>query len=226
MSKTDFKSTPEYSAWWDANREKLRNFSIYSKGAAIWNAALAAPSVASGAQGDRSAFEIEVSKLGKWLMTRNQDGSYQEIAVQGFLRIWQAAIAAQAKPSAEEYSEMLREFFCCYAAGGYNDGDSLVPIDRCKSKLEWIVEDQRAHAAILANSAPNKALVAALQTIRKSAVEKEDCPIGDVWLSEFCCAALNAAGVSDPCTHQWKPAGIGLNDQCEKCFIYREVDEP
>jgi hypothetical protein len=62
--------------------------------------------------------------------------------------------AEQAKPSAEDYSEMLREFFCCYAAGGYNDGDNLVPIDRCKSKLEWIVEDQRAHAAITAQAKP------------------------------------------------------------------------
>lgn len=42
---------------------------------------------------DREEFEAAVGKLAKWLYTRNADGTYQEIAVQGFWSIWQAAIA-------------------------------------------------------------------------------------------------------------------------------------
>lgn len=61
---------------------------------------------------------------------------------------------APSAPSAEDYSDMLREFFCCYAAGGYNDEGGLVPLDRCRSKLDWIVEDQRAHAISMTPSAP------------------------------------------------------------------------
>lgn len=63
-------------------------------------------------------------------------------------------VVAPSAPSAEEYSDMLREFFCCYAAGGHNDDGGLVPLDKCREKLDWIVEDQRRNAVSVAPSAP------------------------------------------------------------------------
>lgn len=41
MNKLNFQSEAEYNTWYDANYTKFRDYSIYSKGAAIWNAALA-----------------------------------------------------------------------------------------------------------------------------------------------------------------------------------------
>lgn len=41
MDELKFQPTPEYKAWYDANYSKLRDHSIYSKGAAIWSAAIA-----------------------------------------------------------------------------------------------------------------------------------------------------------------------------------------
>jgi hypothetical protein len=82
---------------------------------------------------------------------------------------------------------------------------------------------------IEAQTQPNKVLVEALRNIL---VTWPNQPKEPHWAGRWAKAlddgraALKAAGLSDSCTHQWKPAGIGLNDQCEKCFIYREVDEP
>lgn len=50
-------------------------------------------------------------------------------------------------PSAEDYSDMLRDFFFNYAAGGYNDAGGLVPLETAKDKLEWIVNEAIQHAA-------------------------------------------------------------------------------
>lgn len=52
MQKLNYQSSPEYSAWWNANRAKLANFSIYSKGAAIWNAAIALSAPAAPSEQD------------------------------------------------------------------------------------------------------------------------------------------------------------------------------
>lgn len=47
MSKPNFAITKAYKAWWDSNYPKLMNFSIYSKCAATWNAALASQAEAA-----------------------------------------------------------------------------------------------------------------------------------------------------------------------------------
>lgn len=46
------------------------------------------------------------------------------------------------KPSAEDYSDMLRDIFFRYSAGGYNDDGGLVSVAKCKDKLEWIIKNQ------------------------------------------------------------------------------------
>jgi hypothetical protein len=56
-------------------------------------------------------------------------------------------VAVPDGPSAEDYSDMLRDFFFRYAAGGYNDEGGLVPLETAKDKLEWIVNEAIQHAA-------------------------------------------------------------------------------
>lgn len=56
-------------------------------------------------------------------------------------------VAVPDGPSAEDYSDMLRDFFFRHAAGGYNDEGGLVPLETAKDKLEWIVNEAIQHAA-------------------------------------------------------------------------------
>lgn len=42
MNKLNYQPTDEYRKWWDENRAKLSGHSIYTKGAVIWQAAIAA----------------------------------------------------------------------------------------------------------------------------------------------------------------------------------------
>ena len=41
----DFTATPEYEAWFNAHRARLARHSVFSKGAAAWNAATATPEI-------------------------------------------------------------------------------------------------------------------------------------------------------------------------------------
>ena len=51
-------------------------------------------------------------------------------------------------------SDMLRDFFFRYAAGGYNDAGGLVPLPTAKDKLEWIVNEAIQHAAPVPSNSP------------------------------------------------------------------------
>lgn len=73
--------------------------------------------------------------------------------------------AANVQPDAEAYSDMLREFFCQYAAGGYNDNGGLLPLDKCRDKLAWIIEDQRTHATVQPDSGRDAALEEAAKLV-------------------------------------------------------------
>ena len=153
MSKLDYISTPEYSAWWNANRTKLANLSIYSKGAAIWNAALSAPSVASGAQELPPLPRPVASKPpvedmpGKLLFDSAQMHNYAR-----------SAIAAQAKTVGN--LEVVKVGF------GWEVRRDGKPIAYGDSQLNMqLIAHAWNHVAsahILANSAPNALLVAAL----------------------------------------------------------------
>jgi len=56
-------------------------------------------------------------------------------------------VAVPDGPSAEDYSDMLRDFFFRYAAGGYNDDGGLVPLAKAKDKLQWVIDEEGKHAA-------------------------------------------------------------------------------
>lgn len=51
------------------------------------------------------------------------------------------------EPTAEDYSDMLRDFFFRYAAGGYNDDGGLVPLAKAKDKLQWVINEEGKRAA-------------------------------------------------------------------------------
>lgn len=46
----DFKITPTFNTWWDANFRRLSGQPLYSKAAAIWNAALTSSAAPAGQQ--------------------------------------------------------------------------------------------------------------------------------------------------------------------------------
>ena len=52
LNKLEYAASPDYAAWWSANNihAKLHGHSIYTKGAVIWNAAIAERATAAPAQ--------------------------------------------------------------------------------------------------------------------------------------------------------------------------------
>jgi len=81
-------------------------------------------------------------------------------------------VAVPDGPSAEDYSDMLRDFFFRYAAGGYNDDGGLVPLAKAKDKLQWVIDEEGKHAAPVAQDdakeLTDEQLTAALQGIYHS----------------------------------------------------------
>jgi hypothetical protein len=59
----DFSTAPDYSAWWSANGPKLRNHSIFTKGAVIWNAALIALARRAPAQQEADEHDHHIYQL-------------------------------------------------------------------------------------------------------------------------------------------------------------------
>lgn len=46
------------------------------------------------------------------------------------------------EPTAEEYSDFLRDLFFRYGVGGYNDDGGLLSMDRVKYKMEALIEEE------------------------------------------------------------------------------------
>ena len=118
-AELDFSTSVEFKAWWDDNYVKLRHHSIYSKGAAVWNAAQA-----------RAQQAIAAPDFAEWLAREIPAGTVIGDPAWWAPRILRAALASSpaSQPVAPEVAHAQQEA----TQAGYK----LVPIKITPEMIE------------------------------------------------------------------------------------------